>query len=588
MTMITITDDNVEDVVNMILNDDDMPMSADAGASVSSAAGSSHNATHAGISGSHDYENVNMMLGNPMFYVELKDDLKSVFRDKLVQGYDVLGLVRHAGDCSLSRYKSSRAVNMKCYAMLSSYGFIEFDENKRRNGMIVIDIDCDDAEFKLAYACNHKLVPMPSLYVVNPVNNHVQVFYKYVAYDNDGSDASKNRDALLTHITDSMTRVLHGDSHFSHHRFKNPYAVDKYRIMMPSGYVDRAFDANMTSYGPNDDNPIFNSKYIPCYSLRAIADYMDEAGVYNNGRSGLHSRRLVNHVVSSYVNSNANNQDVPGGVYDSSDVYSQNQVVTEGSRNDTVFKVAVRAAYNGLDVSKAAHSVVCNPPLSEKELRVIIKSAKKEALKNRNRKTTNNSKSNNSHKYVSTLDRNIHGLLSELGRKGGNANTDLQVATRTRNLNRGSNANKLRRLMNRDKIMHYLMKGGSNAYKFLKAGGRFHSATMKHIADVIGVSVITVKRCIADIVRMLRSSCKQAIRDGFMTDEELKRINDNAHDVYLKYGQRASIGYILSEYASMNMLTWLFNNGYSMLAGEVDNDMIMRLFRMEFRDIRRI
>lgn len=576
-TMITITDDNVNDVVNMILNDD-MTESKQA-SSQHDASDCSHNAD-SNVK-QYDDSRIDLTIGKPMFYTELKDNLKHVLNDKLAQGFDVLGLVKQAGDCSLSRYKSSKAVNMKCYAMLSSYGFIEFDENTRRNGLIVIDIDHDDAEFRLAYAFNHRLIPAPSLYIVNPSNNHVQAFYKYVVYCDDGSIASKKLDALRAHITDSMTQVLHGDTHFSHHRFKNPYAVGKYRVMLPGEYVDRAFDANMTSTGSHrHDNPIFNPDYIPCYSLRGIADYMDEAGVYNNGRSGLHSKRLVNYVVSSHVG----NQAVQSNT---SDVYSQNQVVTEGARNDTVFKVAVRAASNGLDVSKAAHSVVCNPPLSEKELNVIIKSAKKEASKNKNRKTAD-SRKKGSHKYVSTLDSGIRGLLSDLGRKGGNANTELQVETRTRNLTRGSNANKLKRLRNRDRIMEYLMKGGSNALKFLKAGGRFHPATMKHIADVLGLSAITVKRCVIDIVKMLRTACKQALKDGCLSEELFKRIENNAYSIHLAYGRRTAMGYILSEFANSNMLSWLFSHGYSMLAHVNDGRLIEKLFNMEFADISKI
>lgn len=413
---------------------------------------------------------------------------------------------------------------------IPSFMYMECDGSSWNNGLLVIDMDDKNSETILAFAVNDGLIPLPSFYIVNDKNGHAQAFWRYSPFPVNQFGVCAAQMFLLDRCYENMRSILHADSNFRRLRYRNPFYCNKsnIRVMMPSDCVVETIDGG--GYKLNED--------VPEYSLREIADFLDKTGSFNDGSATRHSWNLVNHVME----------------YDSSHYYTNAQkygsafasgVVMEGNRNNAAFAAAIRAARNGNDPDAAARAVRCVPALPDKEIKSIVKSAKKEA-----RKAIPVRKDSSAHKKPFTASRIIHDSAREtlraLGRKGGNANTDEQNASRKANLNRGTQASKRARALNRDKVMAYLSDGGGNALKHLKAGGRFSNGSLRIIAERLDISRSTLKRCIEDIVSMIKQGLNVLVRQGKITREEKTRIADLSRPVAAAYGRKIAVGTILT------------------------------------------
>lgn len=478
---------------------------------------------------------------------------------------DPLGIIRGAGEVRLARgKKSERTCQLYSYKRLKSYPFIEYRDYIISSGLIVVDIDEPDAEMRIAYAINDGLIPPPSYYIVNDKNGHAQAawhygnFYREIKNVEDLTEEEYIRfskrlpkqEFLIRQLKVSLTGVLHGDNCFTQTRFRNPYCTSYHRVMLPSNSV--------IAENYNGSQLIVSQLYV--YNLKAMADFMDNAGSFNDGQSAWHSRNLVNHVIQA-----AGCDDVISGM---NTVVDPNAVVYEGMRNNTVFAVAVHAARLGEDVDKAAHSVHCSPRLSSSEMKHIIKSAKKTAgkpLKNMigtASTVSNGSKgSSSSVKRYSILPDSVRNTLVDLGRKGGNANTDKQCETRRKNLDRGRLSSMRTRVANRDKVIWDLRKAGSTALKVLKAGGVMRVASLKRIAERNGMSLATVRRCIADIVRMLKAGWSEMLSSNSIDHDKYASVYNDAYEITKRFGRKAGIATLLECTVGTPFALWSFNDG---------------------------
>ena len=471
---------------------------------------------------------------------------------------DPIGIIRGAGEVRLARgKKSERTCQLYSYKRLKSYPFIEYRDYIIASGLIVVDIDEPDAEMRIAYAINDGLIPPPSYYIVNDKNGHAQAawhygnFYREIKNVEDLTEEEYIRfskrlpkqEFLIRQLKASLTAVLHGDNCFTQTRFRNPYCTSHHRVMLPSNSV---IDESHNGY-----QMIVNQLYV--YNLKSMADFMDNAGSFNDGKTAWHSRNLVNHVIQSA------GFDVCGSMTANVD---PNAVVYEGMRNNTVFAVAVHAARNGEDVDKAAHSVQCSPRLSNSELKHIIKSAKKTAGKPFKTMVNTGSKgSSSSVKRFTVLPDSVRGTLVELGRKGGNANTAKQCEARRRNLDRGRLGSMRTRVANRDKVIWDLRKAGSTALKVLKAGGVLRVASLRRIAERNGMSLATVRRCIADIVRMLKAGWSEMLSSNSIDRARYASVYNDAYEITKRFGRKAGIAALL-EYTSCTPFALVsFNDG---------------------------
>lgn len=467
---------------------------------------------------------------------------------------DPLGIVRGAGRVSLaSSKKTDRTTRLHSYRLLESHQFIEFDESFVSSGLLVVDIDEPDSELRLAWAVHDGLVPPPSYYIVNDRNGHVQATWHYANFVRDpwhgGRDVDQEtalrirrqlpkQEFLLARLKASLTTVLHGDRCFTHTRFRNPYCTGKQRVMLPSlSVIRRPSDGDASTGLPADGKTHVRELYV--YSLKAMAGFMDAAGSFNNGESERHGRNLVNSVIGRAgldMHDGGMSPQVDGDV-----------VVHEGMRNNTVFVAAVRAARNGMDARQAAESVNCSPRLSEKEIDHIVKSAEKCASKPSSSMAKNNAAAGGSHasgsaaKRLTQLPDDVRKTLSDLGRKGGTANTCKQRESRKRNLDRGRVQSRRVRLLNRDKVIRDLRKGGATALKFLKVGGVMHIASLKRIAERCGMSLSTVRRCISDIIGMLKKGWGYMISCSYMSQDYYDSARHDVNEVFRRFGRKAAL-----------------------------------------------
>ena len=481
---------------------------------------------------------------------------------------DPLGIVRGAGKVLLSASKKTeRTTQLHAYKLLKSYQFIEFSEAIVSSGLLVVDIDEPDSELRIAYAVSDGLVPPPSYYIVNDGNGHAQAAWHYANFTRDPfhGDPDEARIArimgqlpkqefLLKRLKASLSTVLHGDRCFTHTRFRNPYCTGKQRVMLPS-------DAVVPNTGVNGSTTYVNELYV--YSLKAMADFMDDAGSFNDGRSELHGRNLVNRVICNA------GFDVCEGAASELD---GNVVVREGMRNTTVFAVAVHAARQGMDVQGAAESVNCSPRLPKGEMRRIVESARRCASKPAKAmaSTAATAGPSGALKRFTVLPDDVRQTLSDLGRKGGSANTRRQSESRMRNLDRGRIQSKRTRVANRDKVIRDLRKGGATALKFLKAGGVMHIASQKRLAKRCGMSLATVRRCLADIVRMLKRGWSEMRASGVMPYGTYRKTYDEIFAVNELFGRKAAIAALLVRTAPTPLAGMLLGRGECMALAYAD------------------
>lgn len=522
-------------------------------------------------------------------YRKMDKDDKAIFKSILDKSDDPFGFVKYAGDCMLASDKHGWAFPMKGYHSLHLCKYIEFEDYDKSTGVIVVDIDKPDAEAILASNVNNDTIQPPSYYIKNAENGHVQAGWLYDSFKKDGSLQSKKLKALVNNVTRCLTKVLQGDRCFSHHRFKNPYDVDAWDVFFPVYEDDEypgllyEFPFNIAGSACRKDG-FYDRHGVVRYSLRKMADWLDAAGVYDNGESALHSRRLVTSVINACMGEDALTETAVSD-------YVPGDMVQVGERNVTVFSAAVKAARAGQDADAAARAVQCEQPLSDNEIRGIVKSAVKSAKVPLSDVISGAGKSAPKCSVSSVLPPETRGVLSELGHRGGTANTARQVQSRKANLERGRMASMRTRMNNRDRVLESMSRLGPNLMKALRVTGRISAPTLKHVAELLGLSVATVRRCIADIVVMLKRGYAEFVRTGRVTRKRMKEVQADARKALQLYGRRESISCIIHAALADGVFRWFALKGWSYIDGDDGNAVIAGqsciddMFRGRIRDI---
>lgn len=376
----------------------------------------------------------------------------------------VAGLPTIGGRFRVAGSKRSRA-SWTDAAGLSRARF--WEPNRGMVRVLTVDMDMPDSETRLAVACMMGRVPLPDAYVVNAGKGTLQAswwldpFPSRLLSDEDDTTAW-----LYSRVLESLRLRLHGDPHFTDGRRRNPYCADGQRVMVSSSAHVR--------------------------SLSSLRSWLEARGAFDDGRRGKSHSRLVA-AAWSHVNDGVRGDVIPR---------DPRPAAVKGSRNSTVFAAAVAAARNGDDPLEAARRVRCSPPLSDREIKSVVKSAERCAMK------PAPSVRARTRAHSSTLSDDPSGpslgaVCAQWGSRGGRANTQGQRDARRRNLALGARSNSLRHAATRDRCLLWLRRYGEAGLRLVAAGGALAGVSVRAIARGLGVSRQTVCRCLSEIASML-------------------------------------------------------------------------------------
>lgn len=344
-----------------------------------------------------------------------------------------------------------------------------WEPNRGMIRVLTVDMDMPDSETRLAVACMMGRVPLPDAYVVNAYKGTLQASWWLNPFPSRFlSDEDDTTAWLYSRVLESLRLRLHGDPHFTDGRRRNPYCTDGQRVMVSSSAHIR--------------------------SLSSLRSWLEERDAFDDGRRGKSHSRLVA-AAWSHVNDGVKGDVIP---------LRSHPTAIKGSRNSTVFAAAVAAARNGEDPMEAARGVQCSPPLSEREIVAVVKSAQRCSVKpapSVRARTRAHAHASTSHAVTSTL--SLGAVCAKWGSRGGRANTPGQRDARRRNLALGARSNSLRHAATRDRCLLWLRRYGETGLRLLAVGGSMAGASVVAIARGLGVSRQTVYRCLSEIASML-------------------------------------------------------------------------------------